>query len=404
MAEDKRRKDGRYASKYTPPGTGIPKFFYSRKSQKDANKKRNAYKKQFELAAALGAINWDPNITVSEWTAEWWDAVKNKKRGPSIQQSAKDHVNKYILPQIGHMRLVEVCLIDIQKIINYIGHELEFSISLQKKVLMTVDQIFRYAVLNNKLVKSPINKKDITLVDVPIKERTALEASGIRKLREALRRVPRTGHTREDRAELTVNLGIYLGLRRGEIIPLRWTDVDWQRHMMRIDKAVTVVFNDPEEKDETKSRAGIRNIPICAELYEMLKNRKIKNEDILKRAETGEKFTKEQLEMAKSPYIVPSAKGVMMSKTAFRRMIEYTEGAFDFTFHQLRHTYATILEKKGVSEKMCQYLLGDSTDNLVKKVYKHTQDDQIRAVAMDLQDLMSFSINPFPQLEKEGTF
>lgn len=84
--------------------------------------------------------------------------------------------------------------------------------------------------------------------------------------------------------------------------------------------------------------------------------------------------------------------------------INNTEGAFDFSFHQLRHTYATILEKKGVSEKMCQYLLGDSTDNLVKKVYKHTQDDQIRAVAIDLQDLMSFSINPFPQLEKEHKY
>jgi integrase len=398
------RKDGRYVAKYTPPGATYPKAFYSRKSQKDANKKRNAYKEQFELNAALGAINWDPNITVSEWVLEWWEAVKNKKKGASSQQSYRDHVNKYIIPQIGHMKLVEVRLIDIQKIINYIGHDLGFSISLQKKVLMTLDQLFRYAVLNSKLVRNPVYKKNVTLVDVPVKERAALEAYEIMKLREALRKVPRTRHTREDRAELAVNIGIYLGLRRGEIIPLRWTDIDWGKRIVSIDKAVTVVFNSPEEKDETKSRAGIRKVPICAELYGMLKDRKTKNENMAKRAATGEKFTKEQLALAKSVYIVPSAKGAMMSKSAFRRMIEYTEGAFDFSFHQLRHTYATILEKKGVSEKMCQYLLGDSTDNLVKKVYKHTQDDQIRAVALDLQDLMSFSINPFPQLEKEANF
>lgn len=401
--ENRRRKDGRYQAKYTPPGAASPKYFYSRKSQKDADGKRDAFKKQFEINAALGATDWDPAITVAEWTIEWWEAVKHKKRGPSSQQSYKDHINKYIIPQIGHMNLVDVRLIHIQKIINYIGHDLGYSISLQKKVLMTLDQIFRYAVLNNKIVKNLVSKKDITLVDVPVKERAALEAHEIMKLRQALRRVPRTGHTKEDRAELAVNIGLYLGLRRGEIIPLEWDmDVDWQRHMMRIDKAVTVVFNDPEDKDETKSKAGIRRVPICAELYEMLKDRKAKNEDTIKRAAAGEKFTKEQLAMANSKYIVPSAKGDKMSKSAFRRMIEDTEGAFDFSFHQLRHTYATILEKKGVSEKMCQYLLGDSTDSLVKKVYKHTQDDQIRAVAMDLQDLMSFSINPFPQLnEKE---
>lgn len=136
----------------------------------------------------------------------------------------------------------------------------------------------------------------------------------------------------------------------------------------------------------------------------MLQDRKGKNEDILRRAVAGEKFTKEQIAVASSPYIIPSAKGTMMSKSAFRRMIEETEGAFDFTFHQLRYTFATLLEKKGVSEKMCQYLLGDSTDSLVKKVYKHTQDDQIRAVTMDLQDLASFSLNPFPQLEKDSVF
>jgi integrase len=94
-----------------------------------------------------------------------------------------------------------------------------------------------------------------------------------------------------------------------------------------------------------------------------------------------------------SIYILPSAKGVQMSKISFRRMMEPIQDklSFVFTFHQLRHTYATLLEKMKVSPKMCQYLLGHATESTTKKIYTHVQKDYVYATSIEINDILNFS-------------
>lgn len=361
----KKRADGRYRLKVTLP-SGEVKYVYGH-SPKEVKANRDNLKLQY----ALGATNIDKKITVQKWAEKWWEVAKEGKTGASSQESYISAMNNYIFPEIGNIKLIEVKLINIQELINKMGKKGR-SKSLQHKVLITLKAMFKYAVRNGLIVSNPA--EFVEYYEVPVKVVQALTPEQINKLIKMCREWKRTKYsTRADRAELTIHMGLYLGLRRGEIIAVRWTDIDEKSRTIHINRAVELTKNQPKDKDTTKTPAGDRIIPIPDHLWDMLVNTERKSE-----------------------YIVPSAKGTQMSKIAFRRLLEPIQEAldFDFDFHQLRHTYATLLEKMKVSPKMCQYLLGHATDSTTKKIYTHIQTDYVYAVSPQLNDILTFSQNP----------
>lgn len=359
----KKRKDGRYRSKITLPN-GQVKYVYGR-TQTELKDKRD----ELLLQYAMGATNIDKKITVQDWAVKWWKV--KKKKGRSSQEGYINAMNNHIFPHMGNMKLIDVKPINVQELLNKMGNEQKLSISAQDKVLITLNGMFKYAKKNGLISSNPA--EDAELVEVPVKEIVALTPKQVEELLTSCRDWKRTKHsTRPDRAELTVHMGLFLGLRRGEIIPAQWTDIDEKTRTIHINRAVELVDNQPKNKDHTKTPAGDRFIPIPDHLWDMLQNTK-----------------------KTSIYIIPSAKNTQMSKIAFRRMIEPIQEklSYNFTFHQLRHTYATLLEKLGVSPKMCQYLLGHATDATTKKIYTHIQQDYVQAVSFQLDGILAFSKN-----------
>ena len=58
----------------------------------------------------------------------------------------------------------------------------------------------------------------------------------------------------------------------------------------------------------------------------------------------------------------------------------------------LRHTYATIIDKMGISPKSCQYLLGHSDVSMTKNVYTHIQDEHLDIISEQLENIQSVSM------------
>lgn len=332
----KKRKDGRYQVKITI--NGKQKFIYGN-SIKEVYEKKERFLSQY----AISGGNIDDKITVSAWALKWWESAKEGQTGHSSQSGYIQSMNIYIFPAIGHMKLKDVRNIHIQNLINEIGQNGK-SQSLQKKVLITLNAMFIYAIRNGLINHNPAQY--VQIYKVPIKQRNALTPLQCKILLEACQ---------GKRAELAIHMGMFLGLRRGELIAAKWSDLDNKSKTININKAVEIISNKSVIK-APKTESGKRIIPIPNHLWEMLKN-----------------------SPKASEYIVPSAKNTIMSETSFRRLLEPTQKKLDFpfTFHMLRHTYATNLEKLGVSPKMCQYLLGHATEQTTKSIYTHIQKDYI---------------------------
>lgn len=349
----KKRADNRYCKKITI--NGKPKFVYGQTKQELADKID-----ELKLLYALGATNIDKKITVEEWAEKWWKAVKEGKTGIKSQGNYISALNNYIFPAIGTMKLTNVKAIHIQNLINDMGRKGK-SKSLQHKVLLALNGIFVYAMRNGLIVSNPAQFVD--LYEVPVKKRQALTPAQTKALLEVCQGL---------RAELAVHLALFCGLRRGEIVALKWQDINEEHRVLVIINAVEFVHNKPQEKS-TKTKAGNRIIPIPPHLFEML--------------QTASKTKK-------SLYVVPSAKGLQLSETAAKRLLEPVQRRLDFpvSYHILRHTYATNLDKLGISPKSCQYLMGHSTITVTKNIYTHIQDEHLYVAAKQIENLYQASV------------
>jgi len=368
-SELKKRKDGRYAKKVTLPNGKKP-FVYGR-TLKELNENRDDLLLQYNL----GATDIDKTITVEKWGEKWWKIKKKGKTGDKSQYGYVSAMNNYIFEELGSMKLIDVKDIHIQSLINKMG-EAGKSESLQKKVLITLNGMFKYAKKNGMIVSNPA--EDIDIYNVPPNIREALNPIETELLLNALPGL---------RAEMAIHIALYCGLRRGEIAALKWTDINEEHKCFVIVNAVEFIRNRPNEKG-TKTVAGNRVIPIPPHLWDML-----------------------QSSPRTAIFIVPSAKGTQMSESSARRILEPVqrrinklpaEDKFIVTWHILRHTYATNLDKMGVSPKTCQYLLGHSELSTTKNIYTHFQDEHLEVAAKQLEKIYEISQKSTPWIVRSS--
>ena len=145
---------------------------------------------------------------------------------------------------------------------------------------------------------------------------------------------------------------------------LQWGDIDDAIHVRR---AVTFVDNDPDPDLSLKSRSAYRSIPIMGELADIL-------------ATTPKTAI----------WVIPSATGRAMTKSAFRRMWQKVETAVPFrvTPHMLRHTFASICHAAGVDLKTAQVWMGHSTIAVTANIYTHLDAETHQAEAVKVTQLL----------------
>ena len=158
------------------------------------------------------------------------------------------------------------------------------------------------------------------------------------------------------RADVGIALAAYAGLRRGEILGLERRDVDLVRGQLTIQRqrlrvAGKLITSTP------KSAAGIRTVPISAELVPIIQRR--------------------ARHLTPNGLIVPIAPETLNHHWRCAQQEAGIEAPY--RLHDLRHTYATQLVAAGCNIKTLQYLMGHSTYQLTADTYTHIDADQARA-------------------------
>ena len=158
------------------------------------------------------------------------------------------------------------------------------------------------------------------------------------------------------RDDIGLSLAAYAGLRRGEILGLERRDVDLARGQLTIQRqrlrvAGKLITSTP------KSAAGIRTVPISAELVPIIQRR--------------------TRHLTPNGLIVPIAPETLNHH--WRRAQQEAGIEAPYRLHDLRHTYATQLVAAGCNIKTLQYLMGHSTYQLTADTYTHINADQARA-------------------------
>ena len=171
--------------------------------------------------------------------------------------------------------------------------------------------------------------------------------------------------------EVAIKLAAFYGLRREEIIGLKWTAIDFENNTLTIQHTVTECNLDGKHievaSDTAKTDSSLRTMPLVTNFREMLLAKKEKQEHYRKLC--GRSYCKEYLD-----YIFVNEMGERWKprylSDGFKRILEQN-GLRRIRFHDLRHTCASLLLANNVPMKKIQEWLGHSDFSTMANIYAH---------------------------------
>ena len=173
------------------------------------------------------------------------------------------------------------------------------------------------------------------------------------------------------RLELAVLLGAFYGLRRSEIVGLKWDAIDFKKNTITINHTVTSCNLDGKcvvlAKDTTKTKSSRRTLPLVPFFRDKLLN--IKSQQEANKKLCGRSYNKDYLDYIYvdeigdriKPNYITGQFPKLLEKQGFRRI----------RFHDLRHSCASLLLASGVPMKNIQEWLGHSDFSTTANIYAH---------------------------------
>ena len=314
-----------------------------------------------------GGLSVPSSMTVSSWVTEWLENFR-----PNIEATTRDgyqeKIKNYITPYFGRIPLKDLKTEYIQQWVN----------SLQAQGLTAKTIRNAYNVLNPALKKAvvmrkiPYNPSDG--VELPKLVRPDVDVYDPELCKRAVKAAEGTD------MYLIVLLEVTVGLRRGELIALRWPNVDLDAGVIHICEN-TVRANGGTITKEPKSKAGNRNITIGAEVIKAL--REAREEYDADRKALGKGFHDDG-------YVIRQKNGEQFkpdSITQKWRRFETQNGLPHIKFHGLRHSNATALIQAGVNPKVVQQRLGHADVSITLNTYTHVTAHMDQEAATKLDDM-----------------
>lgn len=219
---------------------------------------------------------------------------------------------------------------------------------------------FQHAVKRRIIPSNPCDQ-----ADRPKKNQFMAGYYSVDELRELLEL------TADDPMQIVILLAAYYGLRRSEVLGIKWNAVDFKEKKLTISHKITEEFIDGKTKlvgyDQMKTKSSYRTLPLIPEVEEALLREKEKQEEmkkIMRRAynkEFQEYVCVDKLGKLISPNYVTSHFKVILQNNNLRKI----------RFHDLRHTCASVMLANGVQMKQIQDWLGHSTFATTADIYSH---------------------------------
>ena len=176
-----------------------------------------------------------------------------------------------------------------------------------------------------------------------------------------------------DLMEVPVILAVYYGLRRSEVLGLKWSAVDFKEDTLCIRHTVCQGTIDGEfkmvQKDLTKNKASMRTLPLIPEIKELLLETKAKQE--WNQRKCRKSYCQDYLE-----YICVDDMGRLLKPnflTEHLQIVLKKHGLKHIRFHDLRHSCASLLLANGISLKEIQEWLGHSDFGTTANIYGHLE-------------------------------
>lgn len=337
--------------------------------EKELNRQALLFEEECENGVATSSIR------LAEFCPQYL-SIKKNSMSPTTLQFYEAQINKFIIPALGHLRLKDIKTVHIQ---NYVQKLSELprekrngapdsemlSPATIRRYLTVLQSILKCAVKLGLIPDTPAKSEKLTLsktVTPKIEFFTKQEAAEMLSCLE-----------QEDlEFQVLVQLAVHMGARRGELVALKFSDVDFKSSKITIERAA-VKIKGKETQIKPPKDYEIRAVAVnqsCLELVKMLKAEKEHQAERLGEVwyEGGWLFTQWNGE-------------IMNPQTPTKQFSKFLErnGLPHKKFHSLRHTSATLLLYGGVNIKQVQSRLGHGDIETTNKYLHYIEEADVEA-------------------------
>ena len=300
-----------------------------------------------------GEFKVDKTTTLLEFVDTWLETFKkNTVKAASFERLM---VSRKALERfsIAGKLLGEITFFDIQRYVNELV-DAGYSLSGVKKQLRIVTAPLKQAAAIRMIPADPsigVRLPVETKVQKKAKDVTAYTAKEQERLYKVIREHPSVGY-------LAVAFMIETGVRSGELLALKWSDLEMEKSKMRIHATIAFPMNNQKAfyQDSPKSKASLRVVPLTAKAMAILKVLKEKRKTEWVFEDGDDRYSYKQL-MYQTKKLCREAKVVYHGEHAFR------------------HTFATNCFYKGVNVKILSRLMGHSSVQVTYNTYIHLYGD-----------------------------
>lgn len=288
-----------------------------------------------------------------------WDIIKNSVEVDTYAGYV-NNIEKRIVPYFRGQRILlrELTALDVENFYSYCFNELHLKGTTVQRFHANIHKAMKYARKHDLIASNPMDN-----VERPKSQRYVGAFYSVSELETLFQAV------KGDPCEFPVLMAAFYGLRRSEIMGLRWRAIDFENNLITIDHTVVQCMCDGTtitvEKDRTKNQSSCRSMPLVPQYRDLLLRMKVRQECCRKLCgncytESEYIFVNDMGEPYQPNYVTQHFK-LVLRKNHLRSI----------RFHDLRHTCASLLLKNGVPMKDIQEWLGHSSYNTTANIYAH---------------------------------
>lgn len=371
----RKRKDGRWEGRYTAghdPETG--KAIYKNVLGKTQAEVKEKLKQAIEETQALD-ITKAGKYTVGEWMEMWFQDYAKIKVRPSSHQTYQGYIHNHIRPNIGDIPLEKLTSLDLQKFYKKLltegrvdrveakGQPKGLSAKTVRNIHQILSSALKLAQEQRLILTNPAEG-----CALPRVEHQEMKTLTTVQLASFFREVRDSGVFELYYLELAT------GLRRGELLGLKWEDVDLERGDLRVRRQVSRINGEVVEAP-LKTKNAYRTLPLAEDTVSVLKEQRRK--------------------VGSSPWVFPSPNGGPISPDSVLHMLHRVlkrAGLPKVRFHDLRHTFATLALQNGVDVKTVSGMLGHFSAGFTLDTYAHITSVAQRQAAQTMGNVLAGTI------------
>ena len=368
----RKRSDGRWEGRYTAgrdPETG--KTVYKNVLGKTQTEVKAKLKQAIQENAEVDTLK-AAQYTVGQWMDVWFENYAKIKVRPSSHQTYRGYIDNHIKPNIGKIPLGKLTTLELQKLYKKLlskgrvdrieakGQPKGLSPKTVRNIHQVISSAMDFAKAQKLIAVNPTDG-----CALPKLEHREMKTLPVEQLASFLREAKESGVFEMYYIELAT------GLRRGELLGLKWEDLDLEQCTLRVQRQVSRINGEVVEAP-LKTKNSYRTISLGTDAVGILKEQRKK--------------------CGSSEYVFPSPTGGPISPDSVIQMLHRVlkrAGLPKVRFHDLRHTFATVALQNGVDIKTVSGMLGHYSAGFTLDTYAHVTTQAQREAAKTMGSVLS---------------